>query len=159
MWRTLTETSADDGHVLFGLVNEPEYNFDGALNAEAWQAMNDTVQAIREVEDALGAQHHIVVVQELGGWSRDLSYYTTRPITAGGGENVAYEVHVYDARDRFGLLFENPSVVLPVIIGEYGPAAGMTLTDTELLQDKAMELGIPHLAWTFHGRCPASAES
>ena len=35
-WEILAETFADDGHVLFGLCNEPQHNFDGALDGDVW---------------------------------------------------------------------------------------------------------------------------
>lgn len=153
-WRLLARTFADDSHVLFGLVNEPQHNYDGALNAEAWDAMNTTVAAIRDVEDTVGARRHLIAVQGLGGWARHLDYYTAHPIEAGGGRDVVYETHVYDPASSFDALFAQPSETLPVIIGEYGPAAGMSMQDTASLQQRALALGIPHLAWTFHGRCP-----
>jgi endoglucanase len=154
VWERLAETFAGDAHVLFGLVNEPQYNYDGALDEEVWAAMNDTVAAIRAVEDDAGAPYHVITVQGTGGWARFLDYYTTHPITAGGGANVAYEVHVYDPESTFGDRFIDPSQTIPVVIGEFGPAADMTLDDCATLMDEADSLGVPYLAWTFHMRCP-----
>jgi endoglucanase len=153
-WELLAETFRNDSHVLFGLVNEPENNFDGSQDADCWAAMNDTVAAIRAVEDSFGTPHHVVAVQGTGGWSRRLDYYVEHPITAGGGENIAYEIHVYDPEANFQTMFIGPSQTLPVIIGEFGPADGyMTLADSEALMDEATARDIPHLAWTFHMRC------
>jgi len=154
IWEALAERFAFDDHVLYGLCNEPEYNYDGALDADVWTAMNDAVAAIRAVEDDLGAPHHVVSVQGTGGWARFLDYYVTHPITAGDGDNVAYEVHVYDPESDFDDRFVTPSATLPVIIGEYGPADGyMTLDDSEALQAAAQEVEAPYLAWTFHANC------
>jgi endoglucanase len=134
-------------------VNEPESNFNGAQDAQVWTAMNATVQAIRDVEGT--GPKHLIAVQGTREWSRVLDYYVTHPITAGGGVNVVYETHVYDPPSQFPALFEIPSQTLPVIIGEFGPAAGfMTLADCDSLMQRARAAEVPHLAWTFHQRCP-----
>jgi len=154
IWEKLAATFAKDKHVLFGLVNEPQSNFNGAQDAACWKAMNDAVAAIRKVESATGGLSHIITVQGTGGWARRMDYYITHPITAGGGKNVAYEVHVYDPISEFNKLFINPAKTLPVIIGEFGPGGQMTTADCTKLMDEAERLEIPHLAWTFHMRCP-----
>lgn len=154
-WKTLATTFAKEPRVLFGLVNEPQSNYDHSLDGQVWTAMNDVVSAIRTAEVAAGGQSHVVAVQGTGGWARFLDYYVQHPITAGGGANVAYEVHVYDPASTFAARFQNPSKTLPVIIGEFGPAQGyMTLSDCQSLMASAEQLEIPHLAWTFHMRCP-----
>lgn len=154
-WRLLAREFAHEPRVLFGLVNEPEANFNGTYDDEVWAAMNSTVQAIREVEAELGAPRHLVAVQGTREWARRLDYYLTHPITAGGGENVVYETHVYDPPSEFAALFERPAQTLPVIIGEFGPASGyMTEAETDQLMARARAAGVPHLAWTFHQRCP-----
>ena len=84
-----------------------------------------------------------------------LDYYVTNPITAGGGVNVIYETHVYDPPSEFAALFEAPAATLPVIIGEFGPASGfMTIAHSTELMQRARAAEVPHLAWTFHQRCP-----
>lgn len=152
-WAKLAQVFASQKHVLFGVVNEPQNNYDGAQDAQVWTAMNDTVARIRAVEASLGVPNHVVVVQGTGGWARRLGYYVTHPITAGGGRNIAYEVHVYDAASQFNTLFVQPSQTLPVIIGEFGPAGTMSQADAQALMDQAETLEIPWLAWTFHMRC------
>ena len=155
IWALLAETFRDDAHVLYGLCNEPENNWDGSDDPAVWQAMDDAVAAIREVEDTYGTPHHVVAVQGTGAWARRLDYYVDHPITAGGGENVAYEIHVYDAESEFQSMLVDPAATLPVIIGEYGPADGyMTDADSLALMELADSLGIPNLAWTFHMACP-----
>ncbi len=156
-WEMLAALFADDPHVIYGLVNEPQSNFDGAADAEVWQAMNDTVEAIRTVEAQLGTPHHLIAVQGTRAWARRLDYYLQHPITAYDGVNIIYETHVYDHADQFPGLFETPSQTLPVMIGEFGPAGGgadMSEEECDQLMGKADELQIPFLAWTFHGRCP-----
>lgn len=154
-WQTLATTFAKEPRVLFGLVNEPEANYDHALDSQVWTLMNSAVAAIRTAEAAAGGQPHIVAVQGTGGWARFLDYYITHPITAGGGANIAYEVHVYDGVSEFPARFTNPHKTLPVIIGEFGPVQGaMTLSDCDTLMTQAQQQEIPHLAWTFHMRCP-----
>lgn len=152
-WRFLVREFKDEPRVIFGVVNEPQANFDGAADPEVWAAMNATVQAIRDEEATLGARPHLVAVQGTRAWGRYLDYYLTHPITAGGGANVLYETHVYDPPAEFPRLFETPAQTLPVIIGEFGPA-GMTEDDCEALMERARAAGVPHLAWTFHQRCP-----
>jgi len=152
-WATLAEVFKGEPKVLFGLVNEPQSNFDGAQDAQVWAAMNAAVQAIRDVETAAGTPHHVITVQGTREWARILDYYVTHPITAGGGVNIAYETHVYDPPTRFAELFEAPSATLPVVIGEFGPN-GMSQADCGTLMASAEAHGVPYLAWTFHMRCP-----
>jgi hypothetical protein len=159
IWQHLAEVLRDESHVLFGVANEPEANFDGSRDAAVWSAMNDVVAAIRAVEDRFGTPHHMVAVQGTRQWARVLDYYVSHPITAGSGENVVYETHVYDPASTFDQRFADPSRSLPVIIGEFGPVdwpgvATMSLADCVELMDRAEALGVPYLAWTFHMRCP-----
>lgn len=158
VWRRLAEVFRDEPRVVFGVANEPESNFDGALDAQAWQAMNDVVAAIRQVEESAGTPRHLVAVQGTRQWARVLDYYVQRPIAAGGGLDVVYETHVYDPASTFQARFVDPSRTLPVIIGEFGPVdlpgiATMSLDDCSRLMDRAEELGVPYLGWTFHMRC------
>lgn len=156
VWKKLASALRDMPFVMFGLVNEPQSNEDGKRDAEVWQAMNDTVAAIRSVErpDRL----HVVTVQGTREWGRSLDYYMTRPITAGGGVNVAYETHVYNRPARFHELVGRPARKLPVIIGELGPQQDKNVTmfpeDCDKLFDLAEGLDVPWLAWTFHNNCP-----
>ena len=151
-WTRLAETFLYQPRVLFGLCNEPQSNFDGKQDAQAWDAMQKAVAAVRSVEDAAGTPHHVITVQGTGGWARYLDYYASHPIP---GDRIAYEVHVYNGQTDFGWLFEEPAATLPVVIGEFGPADGyMTTDDAAALTVRARALEIPHLAWTFHQRCP-----
>lgn len=154
-WERLAVEFLNDRHVIYGLVNEPQHNYDGALNQQCWQALNDTVAAIREVERKNGGNNHLIAVQGLGGWARFLQYYLDHPITAGDGKNIVYEVHVYNPARDFPTLVTSPAEKLPVIIGEFGPAQGyMTLNECRDLLELAESLKVPYLAWTFHMRCP-----
>ena len=156
VWKKLARALRDMPFVMFGLVNEPEKNETGQLDGEVWTAMNETVAAIRSVEDP--AKRHIVTVQGTREWGRVLDYYVAHPITAGGGVNVAYETHVYDRRARFDELVTRPSRKLPVIIGEMGvvndQSATMLTEDCSELMDLAEKLDVPWLAYTFHTNCP-----
>ncbi|MBP7867145.1 MAG: FG-GAP repeat protein [Acidobacteria bacterium] len=153
VWAKLADQFLNQPHVMFGIVNEPEMNYDGAWDAQVWQAMNSAVQAIRDRQDLAGAPYNLITVQGTGGWARFLNYYTTHPITAGGGVNVAYEVHVYDPASEFAARFENPSRTIPVIVGEFGPS-NMTEAECEELMRRAEVAEVPYLAWVFHMRCP-----
>lgn len=155
-WKKIAKALRDMPFVMFGLVNEPEKNQDGLLDGEVWTAMNETVAAIRSVEDP--EKKHIVTVQGTREWGRVLDYYVAHPITAGGGVNVAYETHVYDRPARFDELVTKPSRKLPVIVGEMGPVndkgALMTSEDCSNLMDLAEKLDVPWLAYSFHTNCP-----
>jgi endoglucanase len=159
VWEKLAETFAHDSHVLFGIVNEPQKNYDGKQDAQVWQAMNDTVEAIRAVEKRLGVKQHLIAVQGTRGWARNLEYYVDHPITAGGGTNIVYETHAYLKESEFEQIWQKPSETLPVIIGEFGPAGlggadEMTMEETQLLMKAAEARDVPWLAWSFHMRCP-----
>lgn len=156
VWKKLASALRDMPFVLFGLVNEPQANEDGKRDAEVWKAMNDTVAAIRSVERP--GRHHIITVQGTREWGRSLDYYMERPITAGGGVNIAYETHVYNRPARFDELVVRPSKKLPVIIGELGPHQDHNVTmypdDCQKLMDLAEAHDVPWIAWTFHNNCP-----
>jgi hypothetical protein len=153
-WRKIAQVLADQPQAMFGVINEPQSNYDGSGDATVWSAMSGVVKAIRDTEDAASAPYHIITVQGTGGWARRLDYYVTHPITERSGQNIAYEVHVYNPATDFNSLFVNFAPTLPIIIGEFGPMSGaMTTSDCATLMDKAQQLEIPHLAWTFHMRC------
>jgi hypothetical protein len=155
-------------HVLYGVSNEPENNFDPhPWDVEVWTRMNAAVAAIRTAENALGGvNHHIVTVQGTRDWARDLGYYdAAHPITAGGGANVAYETHIYNSPGDFAaLLLAAPGPrTIPVIVGEFGPIGppgpvdpfhAATVADMQTLINLANANNIPWLAWTFHQYCP-----
>jgi len=147
----LAEAFYDDPKVLFGLTNEPHTT--AAHAPELAAVYQDAIAAIRAVEDAHGAPHHIVVVQAPGAWSRDLSYFVAHPLT---GDQIAYEVHPYNPASDFDALIVQPSQTLPIIIGEYGPAGTMTDNDIKQLWTVAQAQGVPYIAWDFHQRCPPS---
>jgi hypothetical protein len=161
-WQTLATTFAAEPRVLFGITNEPV----GASDEAVWNAMNDTARVIREAETTAGGKQHIVVVQGTQNFGRQLAYYTTHPITAGGGANIAYETHIYDPPSEFDALLVTPSKTLPVILGEFGPVntggasvkldgtPAVTVANCMDLMDLARSLEIPHLGFTFHMRCP-----
>jgi hypothetical protein len=152
----LAETFVDNPHVLFGLTNEPHTDFAGDNMAMQHDAALATrylaaIAAIRAVEDAHGAAHHIVIVQAPEGYARDLAYFVAHPLT---GDQIAYEIHPYNPSTDFDHLVVQPSQTLPVIIGEYGPAANMSTTDISTLWTVAQANEVPYIAWNFHHRCP-----
>ena len=150
-WRVLAHALRDEPRAFFGIVNEPENNYDGSGDQAVWQAMNAVVQAIRTQEAADGVPPHLVAVQGTGGWARLLRYYIAHPIP---GPNVIYETHVYNPEADFESLVRVPAETLPVIIGEFAPVTGfMTSADAAALIVLADELRIPWAAWTFHMRC------
>lgn len=160
--RQILEALVDDfgkyPRVMWGLSNEP-HTTSAAEDQTGWTRMNDLVAAIRAKEAQTGSSEHVIAVQGLRDWARDLSYYVTHPITAGGGKNVVYEAHQYNPKSEFGRYFLNAATTLPVIIGEFGPFAwgGVTQMDTPDFQeliDQAEQKKFSYLAWAFHQRCP-----
>jgi len=152
----LAETFVDNPHVLFGLTNEPHTEAAGDNMAMQHDAALATrylaaIAAIRAVEDAHGAAHHIVIVQAPEGYSRELAYFVAHPLA---GDQIAYEIHPYNTSADFDRLVVQPSRTLPVIIGEYGPAAPMTTSDITALWTVAEANEVPYIAWNFHHRCP-----
>jgi endoglucanase len=150
-WKNLAHAFAGNSRVMFGVVNEPENNYDGSGDAAVWNLMNAVVQGIRAQETLDGSPPHLVAVQGTGGWARLTQYYVTHPIPGG---NVVYETHVYNPQSDFTNLVTTPSSTLPLIIGEFGPWPSlMTTTDTQALIDLANSLEVPWAAWTMHMRC------
>jgi len=158
--QALAEAFQDQPRVILAVAAQPHDNLDGAQDPQAWAAMDAAVAAIRATEDRLGKPHHLVAVPGLGAWGRRLDYFLSHPIAAGGGGNVLYEVHAWDPAEAFEERFVHPATILPVIIGEFGPATvfGGTMSDADAaaLMARADALGIPWLTWTFHMRCEPS---
>jgi hypothetical protein len=153
VYEKLAETFADNPSVLFALTNEPFA--DESMNPQLEQIYLRAIDAIRAVERARGGTEHIVVVQAPQMWSRYLDYFLDKPIQR---TNVAYEVHSYNPQEDFEDLITVPSRTLPILIGEYGPAAinGQTLmeeSDIRALWTLCKSLEVPHIAWNFHHRC------
>jgi cellulase (glycosyl hydrolase family 5) len=148
-YAALAEAFVDDPRVLFGLTNEP--HGPAARDADLAAVYAGAIAAIRAVEDRHGAAHHIVVVQAPEGYSRYLDYFVAHPLA---GDQIAYEVHPYNARTDFDALLVQPHLTLPILIGEYGPAGAMTDADISALWALAQSQEIPYIAWNFHMRCP-----
>jgi hypothetical protein len=148
-YRALAEAFYANPHVLFGLTNEPHTTPDH--DADLALRYTSAIAVIRGVEDAHHSPHHIIVVQAPEGWSRDLTYFVAHPLA---GDNIAYEVHPYNPASDFDALIVQPSHTLPILIGEYGPAEGMTTSDIQMLWTVAQANQVPYIAWNFHQRCP-----
>jgi hypothetical protein len=165
IWEQLAEKLAPYPHVIFGLVNEPRgtHSSDSVEvdddDVEVWEAMNNTTAAIRAVEARVGSPKHLVAVQGTRAYGKFLQYYPNHPITAGGGENIVYEVHVYYGNDgdKWEYRWKTPAQTLPVIIGEFAEVNEswdtLSLEDCDQMMIDAEALDIPWLAWTFHTNC------
>jgi hypothetical protein len=129
----LVDSFANASFVMFGLTNEPGGN--KLTSATIAAAMQHAAGTIRAEEDRLGVPHHIVSVQG-NGWTSDISYYATKPITY---DNVVYEVHGYPPATS-SYTYSS----LPVILGEYG-----SLTDSTTFYADVESKQIPNLAWDF----------
>ena len=149
VWQKLSDIFKDSPHVLYGITNEPHDTTDQAV----WTAMNSAVTAIRSMEPSSGP-HHIIAAQGTQGYARQLAYYVTNPITAGGGVNIVYETHVYNAPADWQAMFIDPANTIPVIIGEFGPADGyMTLDQCNTLMAQAEQIQVPYTGWSFSPEC------
>jgi len=132
-YKAIVDTFAHSPHILFGLTNEPGGN--KLSNAKIRAAMDHAVTVIRAEEDALAVPHHIVSVQG-NGWTSDISFYATTPLTE---DNVVYEVHGYPP-PAASYTYAN----IPVIIGEYG-----SLPDSVAFYADVEAKHLPNLAWDF----------
>lgn len=153
VWRRLAEAFVDAPNVMYEIVQAPESNADGSQNEALWTALDDTVAAIREVEEAAGAPPHVILVpgmQQAGS----LDYFIDHPIQAGDGRAIAYHVAVVDGPDSFDSRFATPAASLPVVVSMFGPTGDMTLADCDSLMGAAEAADVPWLAWSFHMRCP-----
>jgi hypothetical protein len=151
VYQALAEAFADDPKVLFGLTNEPHGTADH--DAELADRYVAAIDAIRAVEQRVGGHQHIVVVQAPEGYARYLDYFIANPIQR---DQVAYEVHVYNPASDLDALIRTPHQTLPILVGEHGPSMYSTTSDIMALWAICQELEIPHIAWSFHLRCPPS---
>lgn len=147
VYKKLAETFKDSPHVLYGVTNEPH----GTTDEAVLTAMNNAVDALRSVE---GDRHHVIAVQGTQNYARDLAYYVSHPVTAGGGVNIVYETHAYAKPSDWKVQFTDPAKTLPVIIGEFGPdGTYMTMDTAKQLMPAAEQLGIPYIGWSFSPEC------
>lgn len=149
VYEALAGALADDPNVLFALTNEP--HGPEANDPELAQRYLDSIDAIRAVEETKGAPEHVVVVQAPQQWARYLDYFVDNPIQR---SNIAYEVHVYNPVSDFDALLDEPSKTLPILVGEHGPSQYMSDSDIRAMWERCQTLEIPHIAWSFHHRCP-----
>jgi hypothetical protein len=157
----LVKLTGNASHVLFGVSNEPTYNYSGANDTLVFEAMNGAVDAIRQAELSLNVPQHIVSVQGTRAWAGDVSYYVDNPITAGNGTQIAYELHAYFNNTLFNERITSTAARIPLLIGEFGPSntlgeSQMYLSDANDLMTLARSLNVPHIAWTFNPRCGPS---
>ena len=151
---TLASTFQKDAQVMIAVANEPESNFDDSQDASCLAAMDSSVAAVRKVEDAANAKHHIVAVQGTAQWGRTITYYVNHPVNVDNGDNVAYETHPYTAQSNFQASLLTPAQTIPVIIGEFAPANPyMTQADATALMSAADTANIPWTAWDYHMHC------
>ncbi len=146
VYTKLAETFIDSPQVIYGVTNEPH----GTSDAAVWDAMNTTVATLRAVEPD-GGPHHLIAVQGTQDYARNLEYYVSHPITAGGGSNIIYETHAYNPPGDWQDLFIGPAETLPVIIGEFGPDGTYmkSIAVAQELMTTAEGLEIPYIGWSF----------
>lgn len=118
VYNKLVDTFGSYPYVIFGVTNEPAH----LSAADTKATMEHAVATIRTREANNGVRPHLIAVQATS-FTKDVSYYISNPITASGGSNIIYEAHLYDNLQVAHLLSAADS--LPVIVGEYGPAAAL----------------------------------
>jgi hypothetical protein len=79
-------------------------------------------------------------------------------ITAAGGYNIVYEVHTYDIQSWWQQLIFAPAAIIPVIVGELGPAQNTSTEIDEVsemvtLMQTLETMQIPYAAWVFDEKC------
>lgn len=153
-WMAIAADLADQGHVLYGLCNEPEQNYAGADDARRIAQYVKLINAIRSVESSRRKPNHIIVVQALGGWSSNWGSLLRYNF---GDTQIAYEVHEYSHVEYWDTEVFTPAQSKAVIVGEFGPAPNgdyMTNAETRTFMTRMRAAGITWAAWTLHMRCP-----
>lgn len=102
-------------NVMFGITNEPERNSAGAEDAAVWAMMNLSVQTIRARKAVHNSKPHLVAVRGRRNWAGHIDDYVQHPITAGNGQNVVYEIPVYQPSTGFDAVFVQSAKHLPVL--------------------------------------------
>lgn len=137
-------------HVLFGCCNEPAGNATANL-PNVLATFNQCVAAVRTAEAKVGSQHHVVVVQGINNYAREVLYYATNPVTD-SANNVVYEAHIYDhSADQFWNEYIQASAKIPLICGEFGPdtSGAMTLAECATWQAELETLGTSYTGWSL----------
>lgn len=147
VYQKLAEAFVDNPQVLFGLMNEP--HGEEADNDQLAAIFSRAIDTIRAVEEANGTPEHIIVAQGAQEWARDAWYWIDNPL----GDNVAYEVHVYNPPEDFDWIVVEPAEEIPLLIGEFGYSENQTIAEAEELMALAEEHDVPWIAWNFHQRC------
>lgn len=126
-WQMMTKAFANSQHVIFALSNEPQNPSDASAD---WIAFNNCCMAIRAQEQMSGVMTpHVIAVQGLGGWARNIAAYQNKHITAPGP--IAYGVHTYDHSDVWTTEFVQESQSgMAVIAEEFGPAVIQGMANT-----------------------------
>lgn len=159
-WRLLADRLKVFPHAIFGLCNEPTMNAppagwvfqgDAADDVFVRAGMQAAIDAIR----ATGAEN-LISCPGLGQWARRIEPFVRLPLQ---GHNLVYECHPYNAAHLFEAQWVQPSLRIPVVIGEFGPAMGMGEADCAQLIQRANDLGVSWAAWSLHHRCDAPEQT
>ncbi len=87
-------------------------------------------------------------------WSRKIHWALTNPVV---GENLVYKTHPYDTWNSIQSSYrlDEVAAIYPVMLGEFGPGAFMSMSDVNSLLDFAEQHGMSWVAWLFHQNgCP-----
>jgi hypothetical protein len=142
----LAERFAGADHVIIGCCNEPRRNWDNADTRRRVDAFVQCVGTIRE-HGFTG----LIAVQGLSGWGRDITPYVDMRLN---DTQVVYETHIYGPPSHYERQVGDVYKQLPIIIGEYGPMAGlMSIADCAEVAAMAYSDAVPNLAWAGHQRC------
>jgi len=134
----------DESAVLYGLQVEP--------HDVAW---SDLKPRFTTMIDAIQANNPNALIAVPGtGWSRYIDHALTDPILR---DNLVYKTHPYDTWNTIETNYQLAEVAAqyPVLIGEFGPGAFMSLDDVNSLLNFAEVTGISWVGWLFHDvGCP-----
>jgi Cellulase (glycosyl hydrolase family 5) len=151
LWAFMAKYFKDKPHVIMGIVNEPENTTTPQSTSYLYRSMNSTVQKIRNT----GAKN-VILVQCLW-YSIDCSLYVNNPITAGGGINIAYEIHLYSSINRTNQLLALPNMPLVVsetaVINDVKNSIFATVADYMYTVNSCKKRDIPYAGWAFDEEC------
>jgi Cellulase (glycosyl hydrolase family 5) len=137
-------------HVLFGCCNEPSGNSATSSRTALLSVFNACVAAVRTAEAKVGSKTHLVVVQGVDNYAREVLWYVTNPVTDSANA-VVYEAHIYDPNgDQWWNEYVQAAATLPLVCGEFGPATTgtvMSQADSLVWQAELEKLGTPYTFW------------
>ena len=112
-----------------------------------WAALRPVFEAMVDRVRTASAPYVPLILVPGADWSRDISGAVVDPVRR---EGVVYKSHPYNPSSDFPRLFGDAhDAGLPVLVGEFGPFAPMTMSDVTGLLGFTRQRGIGWAAWSF----------